>query len=185
MRQDRTAKRIKQILAGRKGFSLSEMLVVVVIVSLLSIMIATGVDAASRSYSRITDETNAEVLLSTTVTLLKSELTTATDYTLADDGMLTYKRGQSGYQITLWSPEQEADSETTPAQIYIKEYGAERPLVSGRTATNSLRISYDSIAVADGQFTLTGLSVRKFGDSKVLAGMDTLVIQNIGVQKTE
>lgn len=59
---------------SRSGFSLSEMLMVVLILSLLISAIGGGVIVVKNAYEKITLKAEAQVLLSTTVTKVKDEL---------------------------------------------------------------------------------------------------------------
>lgn len=173
---------IKHKIRETKGFSLSELLVVVVIVTLLSIMIATGTDTAVRAYGRMTDETNAEVLLSTCVTMLRNELTTATEISVADDKKsVSFKNVGTGYISVIRSGAcSEEGSTDTAEKIWITEYGtAEKQLISDITATNDLMVSFDSIEYSDGAVTVKELTVKKTGKNRALAVLPELIIGNL------
>lgn len=178
-------KKLNQKKKDNQGFSLSELLVTVIIVSLLSVMIVTGVRTALYSHRKVTKEANAEVLLSTCVTMLRNELSTATDIrVLSDKKTITYQKGGSGIKSSLRSG---AVSTTEPEQIYHGSMGInsedgsesisnETLLISSVTATEGLFISYEEISYADGVVTVTGLSVRKKDSDRKLSELGTLII---------
>ena len=66
-----------QKLFNNSGFTLAETLMTVMIVLLASSVIAAGIPAAANAYTKAVDAANAQVLLSTTVNALRSELSTA------------------------------------------------------------------------------------------------------------
>ena len=182
-------KKLDQKKKDNRGFSLSELLVTVIIVSLLSVMIVTGVRTALYSHRKVTEEANAEVLLSTCVTMLRNELSTATDIqVLSDTKTITYQKGGSGIKSSLRSGMSgSAASTTEPEQIYHGSVGInsedgsesisnETLLISSVTATEGLFISYEEISYADGVVTVTGLSVRKKDSDRKLSELGTLII---------
>lgn len=69
--------RIHQKLAQSHGFSLTEMLAVVVVLTLVSMVMATGLPAAIRAYEQAVDAANSQVLLSTTIERMRDELSVA------------------------------------------------------------------------------------------------------------
>lgn len=66
-------------LTDSRGFTMIEMVVVVVIMVLVSCMMATGIPAAVRSMNKAVEASHAQVLLSTAMTALRDELSTAKD----------------------------------------------------------------------------------------------------------
>lgn len=156
-------------LKTEKGFTLTEMLIAVAILSLLSALLVTGTRLAVKSYAEVTDESNAQVLLSTCATMLRNELSNARDVELSEDGVLSYKKGESSTITTL---------KMSGGQITVSELGVETPLVSDVTATNELCPCFESIEYADSQFRIHELAVKKKGESRVLSSIDLLVINH-------
>lgn len=56
------------------GFSLTETLTTMIIMSFVGIMITTGIMSSTRAYKQITEYTNAQLILSNTITALHDEL---------------------------------------------------------------------------------------------------------------
>lgn len=162
----------------RAGFTLVELLLSLLIVAMLSLMLVSGTQLAARANVTVTDQANAEVLLSTCVTMLRNELGTAAAVTVGEDGKdVTFQRGSTGYVVTIRSgAETSGGTGSSMDKIMITEYGTERPFISDVTATGGLCISFGEIEWSDGKFTITDLTVRKPGRSDPLTQLDTLVI---------
>lgn len=242
------AARVRRKASRHGGFSLMEMLMSVLVISFLSVMVVTGTQLAVEANETLADAANAEALMSTCITMLRTEFETATAVTVEADGSISYQRGNSGYVVemrsgvenpsngtgggtggtvvagdgtdyfpegnggTEYSAEGNVDtgddfaqtvstgtasagsaSQTAGAgtvsgptvvtkeeekveQLWITEYGEERPFISDVTATGGLSISYSSISWSEGTFTVKDLAVRKPGTTEPLAYLDTLII---------
>lgn len=68
----------------KSGFSLTETLSTMIIMSFVGIMVTTGIISASRAYKQITEHTNAQLMLSNTITALHDELIYALPDSLPD-----------------------------------------------------------------------------------------------------
>lgn len=62
------------VLHSQKGFSLSELLVTLILVGLIMAAVAGGVSMVARSYTKVVDRADAEQLLSTTLNKMQDEL---------------------------------------------------------------------------------------------------------------
>ena len=169
--------RIRRRAARRGGFTLVEMLVSLAVIAMLSLMLVSGTQLAVQANTTVTDQANAEVLMSTCITMLRNELSTAVGVEVDGSGVVTYQRSSTGYIVSLRSgAETTSGSDGAMDKIMITEYGAERPFVSDVAATGGLCISYGKIEWADGKFTITNLAVRKPGRSNPLTQLGSLVI---------
>ena len=65
---------IKQKLNIEKGFTLAELLLAVLILLMVSTIVATGIPVARDAYEKVVIASNAELLLSTTISTLRNEL---------------------------------------------------------------------------------------------------------------
>ena len=61
----------------RHGFSLTEMLATVLIMGFVGIIITTGAATVQRVYRKVVAHANAQTALTTTITLMKDQLTFA------------------------------------------------------------------------------------------------------------
>ena len=71
-------KQLKRKLHSQGGFTLTELFATIVILLLVAGIVAGGVPAAARAYEQVVDGANAQLLLSTTMTVLRDELSQAT-----------------------------------------------------------------------------------------------------------
>lgn len=168
-------KRVRKKPNTASGFTLAETLMTVLILLMVSAVVAAGIPAASSAYAKVVDGANAQVLLSTTVTALRDELAVATEVTVAD-GAVTY-RGANGARSRLSLSEEGILLEE---YLDLTEAGSTPPsrqLVSKKAASDRLYAQWEGISVADGVITVTGLKVKKTGDTAVIAALDTLKIR--------
>ena len=164
------------------GFTLAETLVAVVILVLIS---AAALPAAMNAYRNAVDAANAQVLLSTTVNALRSELSTAWNVS-AEGTTITYQSADTGDKSVISLGE-----DCIMLQEYIRDdnpgwwgdaekpTASPRPLVSDamrqetRNSGARMSVTYDPDDVSisdDGMYiTITGLRVER--DGKVLAKM--------------
>lgn len=127
-----------------KGFTLVEVLAVVLILVLVTSVVVAGIPVARRAYRRVTDQANAQVVLSTAMTSLRDELWTAAVVSVIADGTVIYTchNGRSGA---------------------ISPDGVDS-LVGGSAVLDGLHVTYDGADFVDGVVILSGLSVDRDGD---------------------
>lgn len=94
-------------LKSRRGFSLAETLMAVLILLLVSTIVANGVPVAKNAYEKVVLSANAQTLLSSAVSALRDEVGTAWDVrvedktTLASGSYLTYYSAATGARTKL------------------------------------------------------------------------------------
>ncbi|MBR3245216.1 MAG: type II secretion system protein [Parasporobacterium sp.] len=169
-------KKIKQKIKDRSGFSLAEVLMVVIIVLLVSSIVAVGVPAAARAYNKVVDAANAQTLLSTTITRLREELGTADNIdTSAKEGatnntIISYDNSL-GVRTQIHLEQVDVDRNI----IYIHEYlnfdkanDFNHPLVSDSASGKKLYATYDKVSFENGVVTFEGLQVKIRTTNQVL-----------------
>ena len=174
--------RISRRLRDRRGFSLGELMLTLAILLLVTGMLANIIPVAKDVMDRTVDAANARTLLSTTVTVLRDELSIAQRVEEKNDTEVYYISGKTGAKNKIFPG---AAGESIQIQEYLDRDGlslasdATRPLVSDAAATGELRTTYTGIAYneANGVYEITGLQVVKNGNS-VIGPMD-LEIRNI------
>ncbi len=166
-----------------RGFTLAETLIAILILMMVSSVIAGALPAASNAFTKTVDAANAQVLLSTAITVLRDELSMATG--VSHDGMsITYRSGSlgsvseitkvtDGIKITTWYGYGKGDASS----------GKGRYLVSQKASTKDLCLTYDSVTVQDGVITFQNLQVVKKDKSgtHVLAGPEDLMIRDVAL----
>lgn len=169
---------IKGKLHSRKGFSLAETFLAVLILAMVSSVVASAVPVAAGVYRKVVDAANAQVLLSTTMTVLRDELGTAKDVELATvpgetqgETTLTYTTSGGG-RVTLRTSDDGLCRQAGDASVL---------LVSKAAENKNLHTVYDSVSYDDGVVTFTGLRVLKDRDQTELASVDELKIRVLTV----
>ena len=154
-------------LKSRSGFTLTETLLAILILLLVSSIVAQGIPVARNVYNRVVLGANAQVLLSTTVTALRDELGTAWDVTAGTDNSLTYFSADIGSRSKLWV---DATTNTIQIQEYVAtdglntetaSVGSAHALVSEKAATRELRVTYSTAKCENGVVTIGGLGVYR------------------------
>lgn len=115
----------------RKGFTLAEALVAVIILLLVSAVVAAGVPAAAKAYENVIIASNAEVIRSTTMAELRNELVTARDITNPDDNTLQFFNEAYGSISEI---------KLTNDGIMFTRYAKDGLVITGDNATTSARV---------------------------------------------
>lgn len=106
-------KLVKRKLRDKRGFSLAETLLAVLILLLVSVVVATGMPAATNAYNKVILGANAKVMLSTAITALHDELGTAWQVKPITGG-LTYFSASTGAKTNLTKGED--------GKLWVEEY---------------------------------------------------------------
>lgn len=169
-------KNIGKRIQSRRGFTLAETLMAILILLMVTAVVAAGIPAASNALNKAVEASHAQVLLSTTMTALRDELTTAKEITV-DGKTVTYQDGSGiSSEITV-----KADG------IYLKKQledgtAIERLLVSQKAATSDLRADYSGVSIAGNIVSFSGLVVQKgqSASAATLADLDAFKIRAVG-----
>lgn len=99
----RLGKTLREKLSRANGFSLSEMLMVVLVLSLLMMVIGGGVSVVQNAYVKIPLKADAQVLLSTAIASVSDEFRFASKIQTAKDSngndVPTFVSGSRGYRV--------------------------------------------------------------------------------------
>ena len=184
-------------LTGRKGFTLGETMVAILILLLATGVIAGAIPAASRAYIKAVDAANAQVLLSTAVTVLRDELSTASDISVtlpvepaepvegeaaADPQLIIqYKSNNNGWsRIVCTQSGDKAGIEIWYKKSEEEDYQFNRKLVSDKASTGNLYVTIGSAATTSADvISITGISVTLKGNDTVQASSD-LTVRSVG-----
>lgn len=170
----------RQKLNNRRGFSITELLVAILILSMVSSVVAGGIPVAKEAYEKITLSANAQVMLSTTISALRNEMCTASDVTIWDSNSNPVAEGSDGVVIRYYSPSinnystlsigKPEDSTEKQDSILLTQYAdsdlkSPRQLIVSSAGGNKLYVAYTGVSVSvpddeKNQFvTFTGLKV--------------------------
>ena len=169
-------KRILTRLGSRRGFSIGEMLVAVLILVMVSAVVAAGVPVAANAYYKVVDSANAQMLLSTTLTKLRTELSTATDVSCSGTTISYRNAVGSLSELTLefgvtpvGGTEDQAESGIFVDRLQISSF--KKQLLVSLEAASGMYLMYESVSYnkTTGVIAFSKLSVMK--DDKELASL--------------
>lgn len=125
-------------LNSKIGFSLTETLSTMIIMSFVGIMVTTGIISASRAYKQITEHTNAQLMLSNTITALHDELIYALPDSLSggtsdNSTEITFEHVKNGTETIKF---QSTDSDKGIYISYGEGSDAFYPIVSYQSSTS-------------------------------------------------
>lgn len=162
---------MKLKIKSHKGFSISEMLMAVLMISLVGLVIGGGVTVVRNSYMTITQKAEAQTLRSTALITVMNEMRYAQNIESQTEGLdtfITFDSPSRGYRIYYSDGKiTETDKYT---QILVNNATGTNPtaLVTDRTITSGL-IPHISYSYHDGKFSL-GIWVTDSSGTKILAG---------------
>ncbi len=178
---------LQKLKDGKAGFSLAETLIAILILLMVSAIVAGAIPTASNVYAKTVDTANAQLLLSTTLTILRDELSTAADISKGDDGKtITYRSADNGYckieivdtgdepgiWITYLLYDKSVDNTKTP-----------RPLVSSKASTSSektkMMVTYEIDSITDKSVKLKNIQVLRNGTAVPIASRKAFTIQRV------
>lgn len=155
-----------QKLKKRKGFSLTELLAAVLILSMVSAVVAGGIPVAKDAYEKITLSANAQVMLSTTISALRNVLCTARDIEEPKEGedgsrlkffdtsiqnySLISKEGANSDLMLTWYADYTGD-ENKPIPHRLVSLGDQ--------LDEQLHVTFDTVSYEDGIVSFKGMKV--------------------------
>lgn len=185
---------LKKKIRGSRGFTLAEALTAILIMLMASSIVVAGIPAARSAYEKVVIASNAEVLLSTTITTLRNELAAASEIANdtdssgnADEKTLLYLNRQTGVFSKIYT-DTAGDQPVVMLQRYIDPDGdpkqdapAARQLISKEASTADLYVTFDEVSFDknSGIITFTNLSVMRISTGKALTVRPTVSIRVI------
>lgn len=152
---------------NRGGFTLAETLVAVLILMMVSSVIAAGIPAAANALTNAEDASHSQVLISTTMTSLRDELSMALDISFDEDNKKIFYTDAFGAKCVLEAVdgdgihlEKVARPDGTVGQPATAYSGL---LVSQEAATEGLYSTFTKATMVNGVVVIEGLRVCKQG----------------------
>jgi len=186
---------LKKKIRGSRGFTLVEALTAMLIMLMASSIVVAGIPAARNAYEKVVIASNAEVLLSTTITALRNELGTAAEVGnetveegTADEKTLLYLNRQTGVFSKIYTASEEGKPAVIMLQRYIDPDGnpisdapEPRQLISKEASTADLYVTYDTVSFDEvsGIITFENLRVMRTSTGKALTARPTVSIRVI------
>lgn len=161
---------------NNKGFTMAEMLITILIMLMVSSIMAAGIPVAANALKKVVDTANAHALLSTTMTCLRDELSTAEAASITvspDEKTIAYTTSDGSRSIIR---SQDDGIWLYPYQDFYPlggddENPYQRLLVSLKASNENLHAEAKFSYVA-GIVTVKGLEVKK-GTARIVEIKDT------------
>ena len=141
---------------SRKGFSLTEMLVTVLLMSLATLAVAAGVTAAVRTYRSMTLKSEAQTLLGTAIASVDDDFASADLSTLSigeGGNEASFFSGNRGYEVhihnegdTIYLTDAQGSSSDSEDSKSASVSGA-IPIVTTKTRTQNLKLQIKDISI--------------------------------------
>lgn len=168
----------------RAAFTLGEALVAVIILLLVTSIVAAGIPSAMRAYDNVVVASNAEVLLSTTMSALRNELSTAKDINVVGDTEITYYSQSTDRKSSIYIGKDGSDSGLPDDIMYkVRASGSDGTRLVSKEAADSrmeLHVTYNKVTYENGIVVFEQLSVkRKDGKTKIGSTVDRYSIRVI------
>ena len=171
-------KTLKTKLRARQGFTLSELLITVVLVGLITLAIAGGIGMVSRSYTKVVDRADAETLLATTLNKMQDELCFARVDLETPTGTdnWSFISGVSGLRIKFNKGTDTGDQKGAYMKFLVSNASSsegDKTYYFTEKNNNRMYVTYDSCepAVKNGKvsgFTITNLRVISTKTNQIL-----------------
>lgn len=184
-----------QKLKSNSGMTLAETLLAVLILLMVSSIVATGIPVAQNAYEKVILSSNAEMLLSTSLTALRGELSTAKHIRLNSSSRATsieFVRAEDSLKYTLKNYTTEESN--TPEGIYLFYNATDddattysRRLVSKASSTaashGDLYVTFDYVNISTSgnskYLTFHNIQVKHHGSDKSLTSVDDFSVRII------
>ena len=165
------------------GFTLTEMLVTMLILVLASTLLATGIPVAIDTYQKTVRSANAQVALSTTITAMRRELSLAS-YVTVEDNKIGYVSREEGCTLSIQNATDVDTCRGLQKQYYkgvldeskelsdLSTDGSPAELISNATITDELLVKYDSAAATNNSIKLSKMYVEDKAGNKLASVTD-------------
>ena len=160
-------------LLNKKGFTLSEVLVAMLILLMVTAIVAAGIPAATNAYDKIMKASNAQMVLSSTITKLRDEIGSALDVSY-DGTTINYKDFRGNKNTIYLATGDNPGIYITESAGLDEDLTYTHSLISEKVSNNILYTTYEIDSYEHRILTLNNLEVHN-GDN-VLAELDTVKI---------
>lgn len=199
---------VLNILRSQRGFSLSELLVTLVLVGLITTAIAGGIAMVARSYTKVVDRADAEQLLSTTVSRITDELSFAEPYDARNDvnwpnnKTVEFVSGLTGMKVRITangttagtteggaesgteggaegSTEGTAADDSIHMYYYVRDAAPKEIPLYDNKLKDRMTVTYKTITYNNGLFTIEKLGVTLKGKTDPIVMIDSYTVARI------
>jgi len=168
----------KRVKSDRRGYTLAETLIAILILLMVASILAAGLPAAVNALNKAVDASHGQVLLSTTMTMMRDELSTASGI-VCNEKTITY--------TDAWGSSCVLEVKGTDG-IYLSKTaspdgtgGAGKQsnglLVSGKAATSGLYCTFSKAVYDEGRGIVKILELQVKKGDRVLSDLGELAFE--------
>lgn len=186
-----TNKRLSRKLSSQSGVSLAETLMAVLLVIMISSMVGGAATAAKDGYQKIVQKSQAQLVLSTAIAAVTSELQDARDFTANTDAvtgksqLLIFTSPRRGGSRLVLKKGSAGGSFENNLVLKPENGDTEIPLLSGAAVGKNLSLVLETVETDSDKITLRIKVKKNYVDAgKTLADQE-LVIRPIEAPYTE
>ena len=155
------------------GFTLSELLVAMLILSMIALCIGGGVTVAYNSYNTISKKSEAQLLLSTSILAITEELRNATN--INEDGTeISFFNSSRGYQMTLRNTNSSGKKDNIYVAAIAGTTAIEVPLINSKMSSESLYPQVENLVYDSGK-NLFSCNITIFNENIPIINQEIIV----------
>ena len=180
--RNNASRKVNRASVSKGGFTLTELLMVILIMSMVMLLVAGGVSVARRVYLEMRYKADAQILMSTTVTAMNAELIKAKDVeTGSDDTACTfYSQGRNNKVQVVNNGDK--------GGVCLVIEGTTYPLVTEATSSLDMYsqisdVKYITDVGTDGQksyFVSYKMEIKESGSGKVIEEQNVMMHPVVG-----
>lgn len=180
---------LKRKAKSRSAFTLAETLVAILIMLMVSSVVATGIPAARRAYESVEMAANSELLLSSTISTLRNELSLAKDIKIegTDKTSVSYLNPTTGTMSRIYMDKSDVNDKKIMYKMNAAVDGistgdgeeATRLMSNALTTKVGIEVTFDSITKSGDCIVFHNVIVKSRSDGVERTGRETVSIRII------
>ncbi|MBR2547687.1 MAG: type II secretion system protein [Eubacterium sp.] len=142
--------KIREKLKDNRAFTLAETLIAILILLMVTSVVAAGMPAAISAYQKVERASNAELLLSTTISTLRNELGVSKDQEVnSGNTAITYYNESNNMMSRIYMSDGKIMyKRNAGSDLSVEGEKEGQPLISDALRTKSkLEVTYDSVSI--------------------------------------
>ena len=174
---------------SRAAFTLAETLVAILIMLMVSSVVATGIPAARRAYESVEIAANSELLLSSTISTLRNELSLAKDIKIegTDKTSVSYLNPTTGTMSRIYMDTSDVNNKKIMYKMNAAVDGispgddenATRLMSNALSTKVGIEVTFDSITKSGDCIVFNNVIVKSMRDGTERTGRETVSIRII------
>ena len=184
-----TNKRLSRKLSSQSGVSLAETLMAVLLVIMISSMVGGAATAAKDGYQKIVQKSQAQLVLSTAIAAVTSELQDARDFKADTNMSLVFTSPRRGGSRLVLKAGRKGEDKEAPFEnnLVLKPENEDKeiPLLSGAAVGKNLSLVLEEVSADSKTIDLTIKVKKNYVDAGKTLATQKLIIRPIEAPYTK